>query len=157
MIRFLLLFLSTGLLAQETDSLWTVEEVVGIALEQNYDIRLEQNNLNIAENNNSLGNAGFLPSVELNGNAYQYIQDTELEFASGDGQSRTGAVTKSYDVSADLSWTIFDGLKMFATRDRLEEIQRSNQHLFRSQLLATVSDVMKAYYNTALERKGFHY
>ncbi|MEQ9210693.1 MAG: TolC family protein, partial [Pseudomonadales bacterium] len=74
MIRFFLLFfLSTSLLAQETDSLWTVEEVVGLALEQNYDIRLERNNLSIAANNNSLGNAGFLPTVELIGNANKTV------------------------------------------------------------------------------------
>tara|TARA_Y100001972_G_C7657849_1_gene331424 strand:- start:760 stop:2073 length:1314 start_codon:yes stop_codon:yes gene_type:complete len=154
MIRFFLLFfLSTSLLAQETDSLWTVEEVVGLALEQNYDIRLERNNLSIAENNNTLGNAGFLPTVELNGVAGKTVQDTELLFANGDGQSRTGAVTTSYNASAGLTWTLFDGLKMFATKDRLEEIQRSNQFAFKSQLQTTISDVMKAYYNTALEQE----
>ncbi|MEQ8881746.1 MAG: TolC family protein, partial [Cyclobacteriaceae bacterium] len=62
----------------------------------------------------------------------------------------------SYNATADLSWTLFDGLKMFATKDRLEEIQRSNEHLFRSQLQTTVSDVMKAYYNTALEQERLH-
>ncbi len=153
MIRFFLLFFSTSLIAQETDSLWTVEEVVGLALEQNYDIRLERNNLSIAENNNTLGNAGFLPTVELNGTASQTVQDTELQFANGDGQSRAGAVSTSYNASAGLTWTLFDGLKMFASKDRLEEIQRSNQYIFRSQLQTTVSDVMKAYYNTALEQE----
>ncbi len=153
MIRFFLLFLSTSLIAQQKDSLWTVEEVVGLALEQNYDIRLERNNLSIAENNNTLGNAGFLPTVELNGTASQTVQDTELQFANGEGQSRTGAVSTSYNASAGLTWTLFDGLKMFASKDRLEEIQRSNQHIFRSQLQTTISDVMKAYYNTALEQE----
>ncbi|CAN0083648.1 unnamed protein product, partial [Chrysoparadoxa australica] len=135
------------------DSLWTVEEVVGLALEQNYHIRLEKNNLSIAENNNTLGNAGFLPTVELTGSANQTVQDTELQFANGDGQSRSGAVSTSYNAGAGLTWTLFDGLRMFATKDRLEEIQRSNQYLFQSELQITISNVMKAYYNTALEQE----
>lgn len=153
MIRLVFIFFSTGLFAQEFDSLWTVEEVVGLALAQNYDIRLEKNNLSIAENNNTIGNAGFLPTVELTGTANQTVQDTELLFANGDGQSRTGAVSTSYNAGADLNWTLFDGLKMFATKERLEEILRSNQFIFQSQLQTTVSNVMKAYYNTALEQE----
>ncbi len=153
MIRYIFLLWSTGLFAQEVDSLWTVEEVVGLALEQNYDIRLERNNLSIAENNNSLGNAGFLPTVDLTGSANQTVQDTELLFANGDGQSRSGAVSTSYNAAAGLTWTLFDGLKMFATKNRLEEIQRSNQYMFQSQLQTTIANVMKAYYNTALEQE----
>lgn len=153
MIRYIFLLCSTGLFAQEFDTLWTVEEVVGLALEQNYDIRLGQNNLDIAENNNTLGNAGFLPTVELTGSANQTIQDTELLFANGDGQSRTGAVTTRYDAAAGLTWTLFDGLKMFATKERLEEIQRSNSYTFQAQLQTSIADVMKAFYNTALEQE----
>lgn len=153
MIRYLFLICSTGLFAQSNDSLWTVEDVVGLALEKNYDIRLERNSLRIAENNDTYGNAGFLPTVELSGGASQTIQDSELEFASGDGQSRTGAKSTSYNAAANLSWTLFDGLKMFASKDRLEEIRRSNQYAFQSQLQTTISDVMKAFYNTALEQE----
>ncbi len=153
MTRYLLILLSSAAIAQETDSSWTLQEVVAIALENNYDIRLERNNLEIAQNNNSLGNAGFLPTVELTGSANQTIQDTELEFANGEGQSRTGAVTTSYNAAAGLSWTLFDGLRMFATRDKLAEIQQSNEHAFQAQLQLTVSNVMKAFYNTALEQE----
>lgn len=153
MMRYLLILMSFGSFAQELDTLWTIEDVVSIALKNNYDIRLERNNLNISENNNTLGNAGFLPTVELTGSANQTIQDTELEFANGEGQSRTGAVTTSYNASAGLSWTLFDGLRMFAAKDKLEEIQQSNQYAFKARLQTTISDVMKAYYNTALEQE----
>jgi outer membrane protein len=48
--------------AQDT-SLLTLKDAVQIALKNNYNIQLSQNNKTIAANNVTLGNAGFLPVV----------------------------------------------------------------------------------------------
>lgn len=153
MIKFLILFTHALLPMQDTDSLLTEEMAVKIALEKNFDIRLEAYNLEIAENNNTLGNAGMLPTVELTGGARQSVQDTEQEFISGDTQSRQGAKTTNYDAGGNLSWTLFDGFKMFATKERLEELGRVNEALFRLQVQNSISDVQKAFYNAALEQE----
>lgn len=146
----LLLLLSIFAL-QSPDSVLTEKEAVTLALKNNFDIRLESYQLKIANNNNSPGNAGMLPTVELSGSARQSVQDTEQEFISGDQQSRTGAKTTNYNAGANLNWTIFDGLRMFATKDRLEQIYQTNEFAFKVQVQNAVSDVMKAFYNTALE------
>jgi outer membrane protein len=41
----------------------TLKDAVEIALKNNYNIKLSQNNKTIAKNNVTLGNAGFLPVV----------------------------------------------------------------------------------------------
>lgn len=141
---------------QEPDTLLTTEEAVAIALEANYSIKLERNNLRIAENNNTLGNAGFLPAVGVGGSASQSIRDTEqtLDF-SGNQETRTvdGATSTNYNAGVNLQWTIFDGLRMFATRDRLQELERLNNHAFKAAIQNTISDVLKAFYNTVLEQE----
>ncbi|WP_424963951.1 TolC family protein [Ekhidna sp.] len=149
MIKLLLLFA----LVQPGDTLLTEDKVIELALEYNFEIRLEKYNLKVAENNNTIGNAGMLPTVEVNGSRQQTIQDTELEFANGDGQNRDGAKTTVYNAGASLDWTLFDGLRMFATKDRLEEISQMNQMAFKSQVQDAISDVLKSFYNTALEQE----
>jgi outer membrane protein len=53
---------TAGVQAQEAPLL-TLKDAVEIALKNNYNIKLSQNNATIAGNNVTLGNAGFLPLV----------------------------------------------------------------------------------------------
>ncbi|MEQ6165804.1 TolC family protein [Ekhidna sp. MALMAid0563] len=149
MIKLLLLFA----LIQPGDTLLTEDKVIELALEHNFDIRLEKYNLKVAENNNTIGNAGMLPTVGVSGSGRQTIQDTEQQFISGDGQSVDGAKTTVYTAGASLDWTLFDGFRMFATKDRLDEISRLNQMAFKNQVQDAISDVLKSFYNTALEQE----
>ncbi|WP_425392191.1 TolC family protein [Ekhidna sp.] len=149
MIKLLLIFT----LFQPGDTILTEEKAIELALENNFAIRLEKYNLEIAKNNNTVGNAGMLPTVGLNANGSKTIQDTELEFVNGDSQNRDGAKTTVYNAGASLGWTLFDGFRMFATKDRLEEISQLNEMAFKSQVQNAMSDVLKAFYNTALEQE----
>jgi outer membrane protein len=47
----------------QTTPLLTLREAVEIALKNNYNIVLAKNNKAIAQNNVTIGNAGFLPSL----------------------------------------------------------------------------------------------
>lgn len=153
MIRFLFLFIPFGVIAQGLDTLLTVEDAVAIALDRNYAIQIERNNLRITENNNTLGNAGFLPNVEATAFARESIMDTEQHPFTGDPRIINSANTTTYNAAANLDWTLFDGLKMFAAKQRLSEIQQQNIYSFQAQLQTTISDVMKAFYNIALEQE----
>lgn len=42
---------------------------------------------------------------------------------------------------------------MFATKERLGQIERSNEYILKSQVQNTVSDVLKAFYNAGLEQE----
>ncbi|MEM8569242.1 MAG: TolC family protein, partial [Bacteroidota bacterium] len=46
----------------------TLESAIDLALENNYGIKIARSNQKIAENNSTLGNAGFLPVVTLDAN-----------------------------------------------------------------------------------------
>jgi len=146
------LFILLNLL-QTPDTVLTESKAVALALENNFSIRLEAYNLEVAENNNTIGNAGMLPTLGVTGNGRQSIQNTEQQFISGEGQSVDGAKTTVYSAGASLDWTLFDGFKMFATKDRLEEINKLNEYAFKSQVQNAVSDVLKAFYNAALEQE----
>ena len=47
----------------------TPQDAVKIALENNYSIKIAKNDKDIAENNSTVGNAGFLPTVDASGSA----------------------------------------------------------------------------------------
>ena len=138
--------------AQDLDTL-TLESALATALENNFQIRLAKNNSRIAQNNNSLGNAGFLPIVTAQGRWDNSVQNTEQEFLDGRTQSVSGAEREQLTLGADLAWTVFDGLVMFAARDRL-----ANQSLLARQELKVgvdnaMAEVMNLFYSVALEQE----
>jgi outer membrane protein TolC len=127
-------------------------EAVQLGLENNFNIRIAGNNVAIAENNYTLGNAGFLPTVDLAASQNYDVQDSELNFASGDNQVVNGARSNNFNAAALLNWTVFDGTRMFTTYDKLAEIKQANQLDAQVVLENTISDISTAYYTVILEQ-----
>jgi len=140
-----------SLLGQDTTTVITLSDALSTALEKNYNIRMARNDVVIANNNNTLGNAGFLPQLTATGNYARSSQNTEQTFASGDTQSRTGAVRKNYGGSVNMNWTLFDGTQMFATLDRLEQQAQLVGHELKIEVDNSISQLMVNFYQIAFE------
>ncbi len=141
---FLIIAISTNLLAQE---LLTVEDAIKIGLEKNYAILIVKNSQEIAKAQNNFGNAGMSPQVSLNGNLNLANVNSHQEFFTGVVQDRNGAQSNQTGASVNVSWTIFDGLKMFAIRKRLTENEQLTAISLKQQMETTVYNIIVAYYN----------
>ncbi len=146
------LLFSYSLFAQDTLS---VEEALSIGLENNYSIRIAGNDSEIAENNFTLGNAGFLPTLSASGSRSYSIQDSRQEFAQGGIPDNTteNAKSNSINANASLNWTIFDGLRMFTTYEKLNELKALGEEQFRLTLENTIASIIGAYYNIIRQQK----
>jgi outer membrane protein TolC len=130
--------------------LLTLDEAVRIALEKNYSIRLARNASTIADNNanglKGLGAAGMLPSVNASGSLSDSRDNVRQYFFSGTSQERTGARTDRSNASVQLTWTLFDGLQMFALRDRFTTLQKQTDMALRQSVENTIAQVMTGYF-----------
>jgi outer membrane protein TolC len=131
----------------------TIENAVGIALSNNYNIRIAQNNALINQTNNTLGNAGFLPEISLNFGQNFNINNTKQEFFSGDLRQGSNVNTSNLNANIQLAWTVFDGFRMFVNQDRLQEIETIGQLNVRFQMETTVARVMSMYYMLEQQEK----
>ncbi|GAB3923164.1 TolC family protein [Mucilaginibacter myungsuensis] len=133
-------------LAQNAPRL-TLKEAVEIALKNNYNIRLAQNNNTIAKNNVTIGNAGMLPQVtgDLTTNASrQTVQQTRSD---GTVNNLNGIRNSNNSYGPSLNWTIFDGLAMFANYDLLKQQNQLSDLRLRDTIQSTMADVIATYYN----------
>jgi outer membrane protein TolC len=160
--KLFLVFALLPLWASAQDTL-NLESVIRIALEKNYAIKIAQRNKQIAANEVTLGNAGFLPLVtaQLNrqNNYFPRFRQTRQTIIPGDTAAgipaRTEDVTqdfsnrtnKLFNYGATVNWTIFDGMGMFIAMDRLEELQAAGNEQAQATIEITVADVSNAYYN----------
>lgn len=141
---FFILAISINLKAQE---LLTVEDAIKIGLEKNYSILIVKNSQEIAKAQNNFGNAGMSPQVSLNGNLNLANVNSHQEFFTGAIQDRNGAQSNQTGASVNVSWTIFDGLKMFAIKKRLTENEQLTAISLKQQMETTVYNIIVAYYN----------
>nr|WP_305120504.1 TolC family protein [Pedobacter sp. SYSU D00382] len=131
----------------------SLREAVSIALENNYDIKLVNNDLEIARNNVNPGNAGMLPRVEgtfSEGAGRQNITRTQ---SNGNEQSLSGVRNTNMSYGVALGWTIFDGLQMFTNYERLKELEKQGEVNSRAAILSTISAVVSSYYTVLKEQK----
>lgn len=142
-----LVFLIAGCsqLALGQDTL-RLQDAITIALKNNYDIRLINNEVKIAKNNLNAGNAGMLPALAGTFNDGGSRQNTVQTPATGPEKKANGVRSTSLSYGVALDWTIFDGFQMFANYDRLKELQKQGDVNAKATILTTISDVVSAYY-----------
>lgn len=135
---------------QETLSL---QKAVAMGLKNNYSIQIMAKQLEIAESNNSLGNAGFLPSLGLDGgisgsnnSVYQKYHDGRI--IETDGVSTTGISS-----SLMLNWTMFDGFKMFVDKRILESQTEAGKLQLKAQAEFTIATIITLYTNLIQQKK----
>ncbi len=146
-LLFVVLSLTAG--AQQM----TIEQAIEQALKNNYDIAIAKNTAMQASNNNSPGNAGMLPRVDLNASGILANNATKQEFSSGLVVDKSGVQSKNITTGAYLTWTVFDGFKMFATFDRLKELENMGELNVRIQIENTLVKVISAYYTVAMQKQ----
>lgn len=131
----------------------TVEDAVKIALAKNYGILMARNDAEVTRINNSIGGAGMLPSVSLSGSGGYAISDQKQTALDGTVKKYNGTTTQSLSTSVELNWTLFDGGKMFVTKQKLNEIQSLGELQLKDQVLQTQYDVISAYYNVVKQKQ----
>ena len=131
----------------------TLDEALKLALQNNYSIQVARNDAALAANNNQIGAAGMLPSVIGSAGQDNQVVDSKQKFLNGTENNKTGAKNSSLTANVELGWTIFDGLKMFATKNRLGELQKVGELRMRQNIELTFVRVIRAYYDVMLAKQ----
>jgi len=138
-------------LAQELPQLGLLDAIAE-GLENNYSILLAHNNAQVSSNNATVGNAGMLPTVTLNGTLNKGIGNTYSRYYNGDIQDRKGSST-NLNGNVALDWTVFDGFAMFANYDRLKELEMMGQEILQASIQQTIASIMNVYFDIVSRQK----
>lgn len=129
--------------AQETYSL---PELINRVFSANYQVQIYRNQERAAYNNNTLGNAGFFPTVDVLVERTVGYNTTRSQLFTGESRDGDNAKNTALNAFVEVNWVIFDGFRMFAEKNRLEYLQEIGALETRYFLEQTISDVAKAYY-----------
>jgi len=124
------------------------QDAVNIALDNNYDIQVVNNNVDIAKNSSSIYNSGYLPSLVANGGANYQNKDNENEFQDGTIQDQN-SVTDSYNASLGINYLLFDGLGRMYNYKKLQELYNISEIQARQIAENTILQLLASYYDVA--------
>lgn len=127
----------------------SLEQAIRIGLQNNYDIRIATKQEAIAENNVTLGNAGFLPGVDGRATRTFSENNSRQEFQSGPDRVRDGASSNNLGYGVSLNWVIFDGLGMFINLDRLKTLEKSGELFTKEIVENTLADITGSYFEVS--------
>lgn len=143
-------FISTNAAAQ---NILTVDEAIATVLKNNYDIELLRNDSASYALDKSYARAAFLPRVNATGGLVYNNNNQLQKFSDGTKRERNGIRSNNLSGSVQLNWTLFDGYKMFATRDKLGEFVKLGELAIKNQMVTSVAAVLNNYYNIVHQKQ----
>ncbi len=147
---FLIIIFSNPLHAQNK---LTVEQAIAATIENNYDIQLLRNDSTSYALDKSYARAAFLPRVNANTGLVFNNNNQKQKLADGTKRQSNGIRSSNLTGSVQLNWTVFDGFKMFATRDKLTEFVKLGDLSIRNQIVNSVATVINNYYNIVRQKQ----
>lgn len=139
--------LSSFVHAQESLSL---SEAIQNTLTNNFQISIAKKDVEIAENNNSWGEAGRYPTVNLNITNSNVVQETDNPTSFVNGRVARNA----FDGQVDAGWMIFGGNRVNIAKSRLEELQYLSEGNASIVIENAIQATILGYYVCVLEKEA---
>ncbi len=147
------LLFSVGLYAQTQLKTYSLKECLKEGIENNYSLKIQHNKEQISDNNASLGNAGFLPSLDASARYSGSAQDNRTKVRdSGNIIEENGIFNQTVDTGINLNWTIFEGFNVTTTYKKLKELKSQGQLETTIALENLISDITSEYFNLVQQR-----
>ena len=147
---FLIIIFSQPLSAQNN---LTVEQAIAATLENNFDIQLLRNDSSSYALDKSYARAAFLPRVNATTGLVYNNNNQKQKLADGSKRESSSIRSNNISGSVQLNWTLFDGFKMFATRDKLAQFVQLGELNIKNQMVTSVAAVINNYYNIVRQKQ----
>lgn len=147
---FLVFIFSKPLFAQNK---LTVEQAIAATIENNFDIQLLRNDSTAYALDKLYARAAFLPRVNATTGLLYTNNNQKQKLADGTKRQRKDVRSNNFNGAVQLNWTVFDGFKMFATRDKLSQFVLLGELNIKNQMVNSVAAVVNNYYNIVRQKQ----
>jgi len=143
-IFLFLFFLSSNSFAQNA---LTVNQAIEAVLKNNYDIIIQKNKAEILKTNSDASVANFLPKAGISISKSGSINSIEQKFSNGTETTKDGVTGSNFNPQLNITWTLFDGMKMFAVKSRLKNLSIIGELNYKDSLQTLIAQTIIAYYD----------
>ncbi|MFI5172183.1 MAG: TolC family protein [Chitinophagales bacterium] len=133
----------------------TLNDAIATTLNNNYGLIISGYQRDISTLQNHPGYAGMLPVISAVANYNSELSNTEQKYFSGETRSEQNAGSTLFDAGVYLNYTIFDGLGMFATKERLEELSALGELNLKSEIENVIFSLSASWYQLIQLQNAF--
>lgn len=136
--------------AQDTLSL---ARAISIGLKNNFDVQIEQLNVEVAKNNNTWGQAGRFPTISFSGNQNNnMVQRKPANPFAVPGRNKSNNLNGQLDVQ----FILFDGFAVKINKQRLSQLEQLSYGNSAFVMETTLQSIILSYYQALLEKERLH-
>jgi outer membrane protein TolC len=148
-IKLLLLNLTAFVLSLTLQGqvVYTLNDCIKTSLENNFSLLITRNTEEIAKNNFTPGNAGFLPTIDLSGRHSGTLNSSTSNYTDGTQGSTSGVFNTASSAGVSLGLTIFNGFNVQTTYKKLNELKQLGEVNTQMAVENLVSAIVSAYNN----------
>ncbi|MFA9198064.1 TolC family protein [Aquirufa sp. KTFRIE-69F] len=145
----LALFVLLSPIAVQAQQMLTLEDAIQQGITKQYSIQISRQKERIAANENSLGNAGFFPTITGTATKNYTISGIDQSFFGGVRAPlvQSGVNSNSGNAGVAMAWTLYDGQGMFILRDRYKELQNLGAKQTESSIENLIALISSTYYD----------
>ncbi len=145
----LLFILSLGAFSADAQETLRLEDAIQQGLQNQFSIQIAKKREKIAENDNTLGNAGFLPTITGTTTKNYAVSGLNQEFFGGlrAPLNQSGVRSNSGNAGVAMAWTLFDGKGMFILKDRFAELQQLGAQQTETSIENLIALISNTYYD----------
>ena len=133
-----------------------LSDAIKVGLKNNFDIRIEDKKVELADNNNSWGEAGRMPKVDIgttfNNSTSNLMSDPNLFNGQPfPGFTLKNNVNNTLTPVASVGWTFFSGNKILINKQRLANLEKETEGNADIVVANTIQTIILGYYRVVLE------
>jgi outer membrane protein, adhesin transport system len=144
------------LIPVHSQEVYDLNRCITTGLERNFSILIARSQQEITNNNHSLGNAGFLPTLDLTGRYGGTINNTTLESSEGDESTVNGLHNTTGNAAVSLGWTIFQGFSAHTTYKKLNELKALGELNTQMAVEDFIAAIVSEYYYYMQQLKQYN-
>lgn len=151
-----LIIIFSSFTTTNAQKVYGLNDCIAIGLEKNFSILVARNSETISNNNYSIGNAGFLPSLDLSSHYSGTLNNTTSNLNDATTSITNGVNNTTANAGATLGWTIFNGFNVQTTYKKLDELKQLGALNTQLTVENFIADIISGYYNYIQQVQMLH-
>ncbi len=142
----LTLFIFLFIQYAQAQEIYDLNRCITTGLEQNYSVKVARNQEEIAGNNYTRGNAGFLPNVTTTNRFGGNVTTTTQNMNDGSQRVSSGVYNTTGSAALTLDMTLFNGFNVQTTYQKLNELKQMGELNTQMSMENLVAQIVAEYY-----------